>query len=355
MKVCFFGSYEQEAYNPLLKKILERQEIEVIECQEDITGISSLISAYFRLLFKHRKLNYDVMIIPWRGIITLPLAKLISKKPIIYHAFISIYDTLVINRKTIKPNSIKAKFVHFVEKMACKWSDLVLTETFASRDYFVNEFGLEEKKFKRLFTSADESVFRPIPYKEPNQEFKVLFFGSFHPIHGISSIIEATKILSDHREIIFKFCGKGQEKSAIEALAKKYKLSNVEFLGFVEKSVLLKNIEEADVCLGIFGDNIKAKNVVTNKVLQILSSQKPLITMDSKAIREINVESEKNCILVPPKNPKKLAEAVLFLKENPQKQKSIAMAGHELFVKNLSMEKTGKLLVGYIEELINSK
>ena len=355
MKVCFFGSYEQEAYNLVLKKILERQEIEVIECQEDITGIPSLISAYFRLLFKHRKLNYDVMIIPWRGIITLPLAKLISKKPIIYHAFISIYDTLVINRKTIKPNSIKAKFVHFVEKMACKWSDLVLTETFASRDYFVNEFGLEEKKFKRLFTSADESVFRPIPYKEPNQEFKVLFFGSFHPIHGISSIIEATKILSDHREIIFKFCGKGQEKSAIEALAKKYKLSNVEFLGFVEKSVLLKNIEEADVCLGIFGDNIKAKNVVTNKVLQILSSQKPLITMDSKAIREINVESEKNCILVPPKNPKKLAEAVLFLKENPQKQKSIAMAGHELFVKNLSMEKTGKLLVGYIEELINSK
>ena len=349
MKVCFFGSYEQEAYNPLLKKILERQEIEVIECQEDITGISSLISAYLRLLFNHRKLNYDVMIIPWRGVITLPLAKLISKKPIIYHAFVSIYDTLVIDRKTIKPNSIKAKFVHFVEKMTCKWSDLVLTETFASRDYFVNEFAVDKKKFRRLFTSADESVFRPIPYKEPKQEFKVLFWGSFIPLHGLATIIEAAKILSDHKEIIFKFCGKGQEKSAIEALAKKYKLSNVEFLGYVKKSVLLKNIEEADVCLGIFGDNIKAKNVVTNKVLQILCSQKPLITMDSKAVREINVESEKNCILVPPKNPKKLAEAVLFLKENPQKQKSIAMAGHELFVKNLSMEKTGKLLFGYIE------
>ena len=106
MKVCFFGSYVKAAYTPILKKILELQEVEVIECREEISGVSSFILGYFRLIFKHQKLDYDVMIIPWRGIITLPLAKVLCKKPIVYNSGISIYDTLVLDRKKIKPNQI---------------------------------------------------------------------------------------------------------------------------------------------------------------------------------------------------------------------------------------------------------
>ena len=77
--------------------------------------------------------------------------------------------------------------------------------------------------------------------------------------------------------------------------------------------------------------------------------------MDSEAIREITAENEKNCILVPPNDPKKLADAILFLKNNPHKRESIAKAGRELYVKNLSLEKTGKVLVGYLQELIRKK
>jgi len=106
MKVCFFGSYVKDAYTPVLKKILELQGVEVIECHEKISGVSSFILGYFRLIFKHRKLDYDVMIIPWRGIIALPLAKILCKKPIVYNSAISVFDTLVLDRKTIKPNSL---------------------------------------------------------------------------------------------------------------------------------------------------------------------------------------------------------------------------------------------------------
>jgi len=42
----------------------------------------------------------------------------------------------------------------------------------------------------------------------------------------------------------------------------------------------------------------------------------------------------------------------LFLKKNPDIHKSIALAGHGLFENNFTMDKTGKLLVGYLEELI---
>jgi len=42
---------------------------------------------------------------------------------------------------------------------------------------------------------VDETIYQPIPYKEPTQEFKVLYFGTFIPLHGTNTIVEAAKIL----------------------------------------------------------------------------------------------------------------------------------------------------------------
>ena len=102
MKVCFFGSYSNSDFNHHLKQILKKQEAEIIEYQVEINGITSLVKSYFKLIFKHRIKNYDVMIIPWRAIITLPLAKIISRKPIVFFPFVSIFQTLVEDRKLIK-------------------------------------------------------------------------------------------------------------------------------------------------------------------------------------------------------------------------------------------------------------
>ena len=49
---------------------------------------------------------------------------------------------------------------------------------------------------------------------------------------------------------------------------------------------------------------------ITNKTFQILASKKPLITMESPAAIEAKLNSGKNCILVPPSNPEKLADAI---------------------------------------------
>jgi len=103
------------------------------------------------------------------------------------------------------------------------------------------------------------------------------------------------------------------------------------------------------VCLGLFGESMKADNVIPNKVLQILATQKPLITMDSKAIKEIAVNG-KNCILVPPGNPQKLAEAIMILKNDPLMRENIALKGYQLYLEKLSMNETGKKLVEFFKE-----
>ena len=105
MKVCLFGPYVMAQMNLVLKKKLEFQGIEIVECKEEIYNrMISIIPVYVKLFFKHRKLDYDIMIIPkWRGALALPLAKIISKKPIVYFAYSSPYDVLVTDRKNFKP------------------------------------------------------------------------------------------------------------------------------------------------------------------------------------------------------------------------------------------------------------
>jgi len=363
MKVCFFGSYVKNSYEipsgnggTLLKKILETQNVDVIECHEPLDNLFYFISSYFKLFFKHRKLDYDFIIIPWRGILTLPLAKLIHKKPIIYFPAFSVYDTLVNDRKKIKKNSLKAKFIHFADKLACKWSDLVLVESSEEINYFVKEFGLQKEKFRQYFLAADESMFFPSSSKnQTHEKFVVLYFGSFIPLHGVETIIKSAIILRQNYNIIFKICGDGQTKPNMEKMIKQNNLTNVELLGLVSKEKLLENIRDSDICLGIYGETIKAQKVLTNKVYQILASKKPLITMKSSASLEAHLEDKKNCLLVPHSNSEKLADAILFLKNNSKNRQEIAEEGYKTYIKYLSMDKAGKKIMASARELIDNR
>ena len=359
MKICFFGSYVKDSYGIpsgnggiLLKTILSNKNIEVVECHDELSSIKWFIPSYVKLFIKHISMKYDVMVIPWRGLLTLPLAKLIHKKPIIYFPGYSYYDTYVNDRKTIKKNSYKAKIIHFIDELACKWVDKVILESAEEIKYFVEEFGLPKEKFSQLPLAADESIFVPISFKKQSEKFIVLFFGSFIPLHGIETIVQAAKILHNKKDMLFRICGEGQTKPQIEKIIQENNLKNINLLGLIPKKNLLDEIKNSDLCLGIFGNTLKARKVVTNKVLQILASNKPLITMISPATEEIQLKNDTNCILIPPSDPKKLADAILDIKDNTEKRKKIAEAGYQTYLDYLSINQVGTKFVEIIQRVL---
>jgi len=73
---------------------------------------------------------------------------------------------LVEDRKLIKKHSLKAKFIHFVDKTACKMSNMVILDTNENIDYFCEEYDLKKNKFRRLFITSDEKIFHPLPVKQ---------------------------------------------------------------------------------------------------------------------------------------------------------------------------------------------
>jgi len=353
LRICLFvGSYDIERQS-MLKKVLEYDgRCKVFECSEKISGIISFLTANFRMYRRHKNLDYDVMIIPWRGLFTYPLAKLICKKPIVFMPTISIYNTLVEDRRKYGSNHPVARIVHFVEKVACKWSDMIISESDAQNYFLVKEYGISFQKCRAAVHSADESIFKPLPIKEDKDIFNIIFFGTFTPHHGTDTILEAANILKNNKDINFTLCGDGIMKKSIERKAKEYNLSNVTFTGFVDKSTLTSIIAKSDVCLGIFGTSGKAADSITNKVCQVLACQKPLITLDSKAMREIKLKNNENSILVSSGDPKKLAEAIIKTKNNKELRNSIALNGYKTYQEGLSMRVTSKKIYDFLQELI---
>ena len=351
MKICFFGSYDKNVAS-IIKLVLNNQEVIIDECQQDVYSKKELIKAYFRLLRKHRGKYYDIMIVPWRGIMTMPLAKLIKKGPIVFFPYIPLYDSIINDRKIFGKNSIQAKFVRFAEKMACKMSDMIILDNFETINYFCSEYHLSKKKFRRLLTGINEEQFYPLPIKTSSKIFNVFFWGSFIPYHGVDVIVEAARILKNNDDIQFVLCGDGATKKKNEDLARDYDLKNIHFLGFVPISELRKNLENADICIGIVANAERRTNATPNKIFEILAAKKSLITRDVSVMREINLENRENCILVKPGDPEKLAETIMELKNNPELIKRIAINGYETYQKIAYKQKVGKELIGYLNELV---
>ncbi len=365
LKVCYFGTYERKySRNETIKLGLYSRGIKIIECSWDIwegkehkskiSKINFLIKLPFVYLYLFLKYflieKHDIIFVPYPGHIDVFIAKLLSilkKKPLVFDAFLSLYDSMVNDRKIVKKKSLLAKFLYFIDKYSCKLADIVLLDTMEHIKYFSRELNIKKEKFRRVWIGANEKIFYPRKVKKYDK-FTVVFHGKFIPLQGIDNILYAAKFCKD---INFKLIGDGQLYEDMVSFSKKLKLENVEFLGFMEKEQIAIELSKAHIGLGIFGTTDKAKRVIPNKAYEVMAVGLPLITGNSPAAREILV-NKKHCILCKMGSGKAIANAILLLKNNEKLRKYISVEGHKLFSNLFSTEAIGKLVEKIILELL---
>lgn len=371
--ICYFGTYIPEyPRNRVIIKGLRSQGINVIECQYPLWhGIEPRIGkikgfrgkfflavkimwAQFNLLIKHQSARkYDLMIVGYTGHFDIFLAKILSflrRRPLIFDFFWSMYCTFVEDRKFFTEGSPIAEFIKYIDRLSCKLSNVLLLDTKTHIKYISKTLKLDEKKFRRIWVGADESIFYPIKQQNKTKDFTVLFFGTFIHLQGIETIIRAAKRL-EKQKIKFKIIGKGQLSSTINNLAQTLRIKNCEFIEWVPLEKLSDEISKSDICLGIFGSSSKSKSVIPNKVFDSIACRKPCITENSPAIREIFTD-KKNILLVPPEDDKSLSLAILALKNNNASREKIAQNGYKLFITHFSTEAIGYQMKKIVEETI---
>lgn len=348
MKICYFGIYDSEySRNKILISGLCQNGVEVFECKTDKAGLSK----YFDLVKKHKilKNNYDAMVVGYPGFQAVILAKLLTNKPIIFNAFVSMYDSMVLDRAQIKKNSLKALYFWYLDKISMSLADIVLFDTSEHIKFVSKEFNIDQSKFRRIFLGADTSVFYPRE-KSKDDMFKVGFYGHYIPLQGVEYIIKSAKLLEDHKDIRFEIIGDGQEKKKILDLAKSLNIKNIDFSQNVSIQTLALKMSGVDVCLGIFGNTEKAKRVIPNKVYECVALSKPVITADTPAMREFFGEDE--LFLTKLASPESIAEAILKVKSDYKEAEEVARRGYDRFVKLAVPPALGLELKNIIEELL---
>lgn len=348
MKVCYFGIYDSEySRNKILISGLRQNGVEVLECVSRKKGFSK----YFDLIKKHEaiKNNYDVMIVGFPGFQESILAKFISRKPVVFDAFVSMYDSVVLDRAEVKKRSVRALYLWYLDKISMVISDIVLFDTESHIRFVSKEFQIKESKFKRVFVGADTLIFYPRE-KSQNSSFKVLFYGHYVSLQGTEYIVRAAKLLESHRDIVFEIIGDGKGKEKILELTDSLGLKNINFVGNVSLSELAERLSSGNVCLGIFGDTDKAKRVIPNKVYESVALCRPVITADTTAIRELFTEDE--IFLTSIASSESIAEVILKVKSDKENAEAVAKKGFDKFKRTVGVEALGWELKRIIESLI---
>lgn len=109
-------------------------------------------------------------------------------------------------------------------------------------------------------------------------KFIVQYSGNYGRLHDILSILEAARILQEHKDIVFLFVGGGYKEKQIQAYKSMYRMNNVILLPYQPRETLSDSLSACDVSLVSLIPGAD-DTVAPSKLYGILSSSRPVILL----------------------------------------------------------------------------
>jgi len=378
MRVCYFGTYDvEQSRNNVIIQGLRQNGVEVVECHVRLWRntadkirsakrglfnpglLGRALGSYLRLIRRHARIgDYDAMIVGYAGHFDLFLARLLTsfpRKPLVFDALLSLTETVVEDRGLAPRGSLLARLVYLVDRYSCRLADLVLLDTEAHVRHFQQDLGVRPDKLRWVPVGADKVYCRGPSPGGGSEPFRVVYFGQYIPLHGVNYVVEAARLLEEHPDICFELVGDGQTYLEAASLVERLQVKNVIFHRgwFPPEDLIAEHIIPAAVCLGAFGDSLKAQRVVPIKVFVALALGKPVITGDSPAAREV-LSHGMDAILCEMANPRALAQAILLLKRDRPLREKIAREGYLSFQNKFSSQVIGATVKSYLTEVVDA-
>jgi glycosyltransferase involved in cell wall biosynthesis len=354
---------------------LRENGVEVLECHETLwrgiedriqtahggwinpAFIKRVISTYFRLIKKYNLINdYDILVIGYPGQLDIFIGwvlALIKKRPLVWDVFMSIY-LIILERKLNEKSKISAWIVNKIEWLGLRLPDRLIIDTQQYSDWLQKMYGLTDQRIFLVPTGADDRIFQRAPQQPKKKDtFLILYYGTYISNHNVPLMIEAAHLLSGNKSIQFKFIGNGPDREKSEEIARSYSLENILFVDWLDKEDLVKEVFQADICLGVFGNTPQSLMTIQNKIYECLAMGKVVISGDSETIQS-TFEHRKHIYLCK-REAKSLAAAIGDLFKNQELCEQIAKSGYERFCSNFTSKKIGETFKSHIISLLPYK
>ncbi|WP_026666813.1 glycosyltransferase family 1 protein [Butyrivibrio sp. AE2005] len=300
-----FRIYSSEKGNPVTRAIDIRKKLRSISFE----GVDVVIAGFLPQLI-------------WKDLIKYTLGTGII---VIAEMFISLYDTVVLDRRLVWKRGIIAHICKLFDRTVVKKSDYIITDTKADADFFVKEFGTEKdrEKFETLYLEADLGDYisaNVVLDKNDDAEPKtVLYFGTGLPLQGTDYVAKAFNVLAEEYGYNCIYIGglsNMNRKHKNRLLSCKDRAircgkGSITYYKWLGQKELYENIANASVCLaGHFDPDIdKADRTIPGKAMIYEALGKTMILGDTKANREIFEPDDKH-IFVPRGDSKRIVKAV---------------------------------------------
>lgn len=262
-----------------------------------------------------------------------------TKKPLVFDPLISKYLT-----KDDFGHFWKLPFKYLLDKIPFTKCDILLADTECHKQYFANTFNIPRNKIHVLPIGVSTDSFYKSPKRDVSDNvFRVGFYGSFVPLQGTDKIMEMALHLKEHKDIHFEIVGGGYRFKQAKALVEKWKLENVRFHGMLKYDDLNAQLNQFDLCLGIFGDSKKSDFVIPNKIFHYASVGKCILTKESDGIKEIF--TNRKDIMLTSTNPQDVANEILRLKDDRNMISKIGQNAFGLIVEEYNEKQIAKRFI----------
>jgi len=351
LRVCYFGTYRANyVRNQVLIQGLRAQGVDVVACHsrlwrgvEDRVDQASggwrtprfwkrVVQAYWRLWRRYLQVGeYDVMLIGYPGQFDAYLGRILTwlrGRPLALDILMSLH-LIAEERGLTRRSPFTGRLIFWLEKVGLKLPDLLIADTPEYREYYCEKYGLDRDRFGLVPLGVDDRLYRPQPHLAPPEDcFRVIYYGTFIPLHGVETMLRAAAELKEHPRIRFDFYGEGQELPRMRTLARELQLENVVFRGWLDNALLPAEIARSHLCLGVFGTTKQSRCTIQNKIWEGMMMQRPVITGDAPTVRAA-LEHKKHVYLVERANPQALAQGILELAGDLELRVKIGREGYE--------------------------
>lgn len=201
-----------------------------------------------------------------------------TQTALIFDPLISAWDKQVFERQKFREGSRRANHLLKTESAMLQRSDFVVADTESHAQLFCDAHKVSESKIAVIPVSAEEELFTQQSHTSCSGRPQILFYGSFIGLQGPQHIARAA---SQVPEADWRFIGSGPLLDECVGIAGL--LDHVQFVPRVAYEDLPRQIGQANILLGIFGDSAKASRVIPNKVYQALACGRPVVTRNSNA------------------------------------------------------------------------
>ena len=232
VSVTQVGHFDPEySRNRIMRKALERAgaEVRVLSVQQSFAGRTP------RLLRASLSEPTDAFLVGFPGHGDVGLARLAGtarRAPIVFDAFVSLYESAVEDRRSVASGSRAAYRYALEDRVASALATRVVLDTDTHARYFAERFGVPRRKLRRIWVGADDDVMRP-GGRADDSRFRVFVYASFIPLHGLEYVVGAAHLLEQRGEdVSFTVVGAGDEAPRIHRLAADYGLRSIDFVGW---------------------------------------------------------------------------------------------------------------------------